>query len=106
MSPPGTMPRRACHLPRLLVIHLLRAPLSLLRIKHFTQAGTLVDILAMQVSSPSQAAARKQQHASSPSRIGLRQRRELEQANEQQRQDIMRSASWQLPLHGLGACAE
>ena len=71
-----------------------------------TEAGTLAYILSAQVSSPSQAAARKQQHASSPSRISLRQRRELEQANEQQRQDITRSAIRQLPFVSLGTRAE
>jgi len=48
--------------------------------------------LYVQVSSPSQAAARKQQHASSPAQVSVsvRQRRELEFSNEHQKQDIMR----------------
>ena len=46
--------------------------------------------LDVQVNSPSQAAARKQQHTTSPTRMSVRQRRELEFANEKQTQDITR----------------
>lgn len=46
--------------------------------------------MALQAGSPSQAAARKQQHPSSPTRMSVRQRRELELATEQQKQDIIR----------------
>ena len=61
--------------------------------------SALSDPTILQMSSPSQGPARKQQSASSPARMSLRRHRELELTNEQQMLDITRCSAHDSSCH-------